>query len=75
MLKCKVIRNVFEHGAVYGRKGDIIVVPDHIGKAFSDKRKTGVALELIDEATEQEIQLASTNGGRAIPESEKEKSL
>jgi len=35
MLKCKVLSNVFEHGTVYGKKGDSVVVPEHIGKAHS----------------------------------------
>lgn len=35
MLKCKVLSNVFEHGTAYGKKGEEVTVPQHIGLAFS----------------------------------------
>lgn len=33
-MKIKVLCNVIEHGTVYGRKGDVITVPDAIGAAL-----------------------------------------
>lgn len=55
MKKCKVLSNVFEHGVAYGKKGDTVIVPDHIAKANSDKRKTSCALEILGEATEKDL--------------------
>lgn len=50
--KCKVLSNVFEHGSAYGRKGDIVIVPDHIAKANSDGRKNP-ALQIIGKVKEE----------------------
>lgn len=48
MLKCKVLSNVFEHGPVYGKKGDTVVLPQHIGLAHSKGKKP--RLQVIGEA-------------------------
>lgn len=39
MQRCTVISNVFEHGTAYGKKGDEVVVPDHIATAHSKPAK------------------------------------
>lgn len=54
MQRCKIISNVFEHGTAYGKKGDEVVVPDHIATAFSKGRQAKLEVLGPVESTEEE---------------------
>jgi hypothetical protein len=59
MTRCKVLAHVFEHGSAYGLQGSEVIVPDHIAKANSDKRRN-CALEIIGQVDDAPALVAKT---------------
>lgn len=55
MQRCKILSNVFEHGTAYGKKGDEVIVPDHIAAANSKSAKNKKpALEIVEPFVKEE---------------------